>query len=321
MSEYLAPIAYRVPADDEGLTVHAILRQRLKLSRTLVARLKMTECGIMLNGRRVYTSAPVIAGDLVEARMERESSDDILPEPLRIDVLYEDEYLLIVNKAAGMIVHPTHGHYTGTLANGVVHYWQARGERVRFRPIHRLDQFTSGVLAIAKNPYVHQHVSEQMKRWTVDKSYIAFVHGAPEPEAGTIDAPIDRDRDNPHVRVVTADGYAARTAYTTVRRYASCSAAAVRLRLETGRTHQIRVHMKHIGCPLIGDPMYGPGQPSDDERLVHGLLDRQALHAERLAFVHPASGERVCYDAPLPDDLAELRNYLERSDVKKGERR
>lgn len=318
MSDYLQPISYLVPGGDEGLTVHAVLRQRLQLSRTLVARLKLTECGIMLNGQRVYTSAQVKPGDLVEARMQRESSDDILPEPLPIDVLYEDDHLLVVNKAAGMIVHPTHGHYTGTLANAVVHYWQTRGERVRFRPIHRLDQHTSGVLAIAKNPYVHQHVSEQMKRWTVDKSYVAFVHGAPEPEAGAIDAPIDRDRDDPHVRVVTADGYPARTLYATVRRYAAAS--AVRLRLETGRTHQIRVHMKHIGCPLIGDPMYGPDEPTDARRHTHSLLNRQALHAERLAFVHPASGERVVFDAPMPADLTELSNYLQYSDVSKGER-
>lgn len=131
----------------------------------------------MLNGERVYISVKVSAGDIVEIRMEQEESDDILPESIPFSILYEDEHLLIVNKDAGVIVHPTHGHYTGTLANGVVHYWKSKGELFRFRPIHRLDQETSGVLAIAKNPYVHQHVSEQMIAGTVDKNTLRLCMG------------------------------------------------------------------------------------------------------------------------------------------------
>lgn len=277
----------------------------------------MTERGIMLNGKRVYISVHVTAGDVVELRMEREISDDILPEAMPLDILHEDRDLLIVNKPAGVIVHPTHGHYTGTLANGVVHHWAERGEQIRFRPVHRLDRETSGVLAIAKNPYVHQHISEQMIAGTVDKTYWAVVHGSPQPPQGRIEGPIDRDPDNPHVRIVTPDGYPAATRYRTLEAYPAVRASKVELELESGRTHQIRVHMTHIGCPLIGDEMYKYGEeasltPEEQaaaERL-DGWIGRQALHAFHLAFVHPGTGERMTFEAPFPADLAELEQRL-----------
>ena len=172
------------------------------VSRKLLSRLKLTEQGIMLNGARVYISVNVHAGDLIEIRMEQERSDD-MPQPMNLHILYEDEHLLVLNKPAGIIVHPTHGHYTDTLANGVVHYWQEKGWKYRFRAVHRLDQETSGVLVIAKNAYIHQHVSEQMIAGTVDKRYVAFVHGKPALPSGDIDGPIDRDPLEPHRRIVT----------------------------------------------------------------------------------------------------------------------
>ncbi|WP_313998196.1 RluA family pseudouridine synthase [uncultured Paenibacillus sp.] len=262
MSErYYEPITLTVDPRDEGMTVRTVLEKRLGVSRKLLSRLKLTEEGLTLNGRRVYTTAKVKAGDEVALRMERERSDDILPQEMPLDIVYEDSHLLILNKAAGVIVHPTHGHYTHTLANGVVHLWQSRGESFRFRPVHRLDQETSGVVAVAKNGYVHQQLSEQMQRGEVDKTYIAYVFGKPEPASGTVDAPIDRNPDAPHIRIVTPDGYPSVTHYETVEIYrgGAGSASLVRLKLETGRTHQIRVHMRHIGCPLIGDKMYGIG--------------------------------------------------------------
>lgn len=138
MSPYYAPITYTVTEQEEGWLLKTVLQKRLLVSRKLLSKIKLTEQGVMLNGERVYISVKVSAGDLVEVRMEQEESDDILPEDIPFTVLYEDEHLLIVNKDAGIIVHPTHGHYTGTLANGVVHYWQKKGEKFRFRPIHRL---------------------------------------------------------------------------------------------------------------------------------------------------------------------------------------
>ncbi|QZN73141.1 RluA family pseudouridine synthase [Paenibacillus sp. DR312] len=317
MSQYYSPIVYTVTEQEDGWLLKTVLQRRLLVSRKLLSKIKLTEQGVMLNGERVYISVKVAAGDVVEVRMEQEESDDILPEPIPFTVLYEDEHLLIVNKDAGIIVHPTHGHYTGTLANGVVHYWKSKGERFRFRPIHRLDQETSGVLAIAKNPYVHQHVSEQMIAGTVDKKYIALVHGSPVPEQGAVDGPIDRDPEEPHRRIVTPDGYAARTLYTTLTRWAEGSASAISLKLESGRTHQIRVHMTSIGCPLIGDRMYKtlPVHEIDEQTMAirevrDSWIERQALHACELTFEHPILQERVTFQAPFPADMAALEQRL-----------
>lgn len=296
------------------MLLKTILQKRMGVSRKLMSRLKLTEQGIMLNGERVYISVPVQGGDLVEIRMEQERSEDILPEPMDLVILYEDDHLLIVNKPAGLIVHPTHGHYTGTLANGIVHYWQEKGLNYRFRAIHRLDQETSGVLAIAKNAYVHQHVSEQMIAGSVDKRYAALVHGKPERLEGNVDGPIDRDPLDPHRRIITPDGYPSLTRYAVKAVYGGSKASLVELKLETGRTHQIRVHMTSLGCPLIGDKMYR--YPADDERasaaqIMDSWIGRQALHAETLAFVHPMTRERLTFRAPFPEDMVLLGRRLQ----------
>ncbi len=312
MSLYYEPIVYTIPPEEEGMLLKTILQKRMNISRKLISKLKLTEQGIMLNGKRVYISEKVKSGDRVEIRMERERSDDILPEPIPFEILFEDEHLLVVNKAAGMIVHPTHGHYTGTLANGVVYYWQTKGELYRFRPVHRLDQETTGVLVVAKNPYVHQHISEQMIAGTVDKRYTALVHGCPEQPEGRVDGPIDRNPDNPHLRMVTPDGYPALTLYKLEEVWNGGS--RIGLKLESGRTHQIRVHMTYIGCPLIGDKMYRITPDDAVQREQYDQLDarmpRQALHASELSLVHPASGERMTFYAPLPDDMIAMQELL-----------
>lgn len=305
------PFLYVVPPKDSGMTVRTVLRDRMGLSRSLVVKLKREERGILLNGERVYTSAKVRAGDRVEVNLPDETSGDVLPEPIPFDILHEDDHLLVVNKPAGLIVHPTHGHYAGTLANGVVHYWQSKGIRARFRPVHRLDQFTSGVLVIAKNAFVHQQIAEQLKKNRVEKAYAAFVFGTPDPPAGTVEGPIGRSDENPHVRIVRPDGAPSVTRYETVETFGFAS--LLRVYPVTGRTHQIRVHMRHIGHPLLGDAMYAA-----DRDMPPGIpLERQALHAESLCFVHPVTGERVRYQAPMPNDLQVLRNFLATMDVER----
>jgi 23S rRNA pseudouridine1911/1915/1917 synthase len=204
-----------------------------------------------------------------------------------------------------MIVHPTHGHYMNTLANAVVYHWLESGQTVRFRPVHRLDQETSGVLAIAKTPYTHHSVAEQMKRNEVEKGYIAIVYGQPPSGKGTVNAPIDRDPLIPHLRTVIDSGYPAVTHYEVVSSFSLAS--IVRLRLETGRTHQIRVHMKHIGCPLIGDKLYSEPRGYTWE----SLIERHALHAERLGFSHPVTGEYMSFQAEMPEDMLGLTKCLE----------
>ncbi|OKQ00207.1 RluA family pseudouridine synthase [Paenibacillus sp. P46E] len=347
-TSYYSPISYQVPPSEDGWLLKTILQKRMDVSRKLLSRLKMTDQGIMLNGERVYISVRVVAGDTVEIRMEQETSEDILPQPIPFEILYEDEHLLVVNKAAGIIVHPTHGHYTDTLANGVVYYWAQKSEQFRFRPVHRLDQETSGVLVIAKNPYSHQHISEQMIAGTVDKRYNAWVHGVPAVPSGDIDGPIDRDPAEPHRRIVTPDGYPSLTRYEVKEVYPA--AAKVELKLESGRTHQIRVHMGSIGCPLIGDGMYrhplyakagvpaGVPQAQIAEELdteeqaqlerteeldgaeraqlkrimeLDASIPRQALHAVRLSFQHPVLRTDLVFEAPLPPDLAMLQERLQ----------
>lgn len=306
---YYEPLTYIVPEEEEGLELKSILRRRLALSRKLLSRVKLTERGITVNGVRQYINVRVKAGDVVEIRMEEETSDDILPQDIPVDVIFEDDHLLVVHKPAGMIVHPTTGHWSNTLANGVIHMWMKRGLKIRFRPIHRLDKETSGVLAIAKNPYIHQNISLQMQNGSVDKEYLALVRGRMEQETGTVNAPIDRDPASPHYRIVTPAGYPSVTHYRVVEQLQD--AALLSIRLETGRTHQIRVHMSHLGHPLFGDSMYGwekeGGEAVERTSLPPG---RHALHAFRLAFFHPMRGEKMTFSAPLPEDMKVLLSYL-----------
>lgn len=302
---YYEPLTYRVPPEDEGRVLKSVLQGRLGLSRKLLSRVKLTEKGVTVNGERVYINVRVKAGDVVEIRMEEEDSDDIMPQPIPVNVIYEDDHLLIVNKPAGMIVHPTTGHWSNTLANGVVHMWRERGLKIRFRPIHRLDRETSGVLAIAKTPYVHQNVSTQMQEGTVGKEYMAIVHGNMEQEEGTVNEPIDRDPASPHYRIVTPTGYPSITHYRVLEQL--CGAALLSVRLETGRTHQIRVHMSYLGHPLIGDGMYGKEEYGQDEPAIA----RHALHAARLSFVHPVLQERMVFEAALPEDMRHLLSSLQ----------
>ncbi|MDQ1910200.1 RluA family pseudouridine synthase [Paenibacillus sp. GD4] len=304
-TNYYKPLEYTVPPEDDGVLLRTVLQKRLMISRKLMSRLKLTEQGITVNGERKYIDYKLKTGDQVAVRMAQEESDDILPQELPLYIVYEDEDLLVLNKEAGRIVHPTHGHYLNTIANGVVHYWREKGEQVRFRPVHRLDQETSGTLCIAKNPYVHQQISEQMQEHTVKKEYIALVHGVVEADEGTVDEPIDRDPEAPHIRIVTPTGYRAVTHYRVEQRF--MWATMVRLWLETGRTHQIRVHMKHLGHPLIGDKMYGP-----EERADEALIGRQALHAATLGFTHPGTKLWMEFHAPLPADMESCLQLLGR---------
>lgn len=300
-------LRYEIGPDDEGISLRSVIRGKLRLSRRLATKLKMIEHGITVNGERLWMDAKLHVGDVVEVRLPEETSETIEPQPIPLDIRYEDEYMLAVNKPAGLIVHPTFGHYANTLANGVMYYWQERGERYRFRPVHRLDEQTSGVVLIAKSAYVHQQISLQLQAHTVEKTYLAFVHGEVEEPVGRLTGPIDRDPEQPHIRIVTPDGYPAITNYELLQTYREAS--LLRIQIETGRTHQIRVHMREMGHPLIGDSLYT--LPKFDYDRYADVVERQALHALRLAFDHPISGERVEIEAPLADDLLRLQSWLD----------
>ncbi|UHA76131.1 RluA family pseudouridine synthase [Paenibacillus sp. 481] len=321
----VAELKYVVPEEEAGIQLKTILRTRLHLSRRLNKRLKELEDAITVNGERRYATERLLPQDVVVVRIKEMGADEdyILPEPMPIDVVYEDDDILVLNKPAGIVVHPTKGYPNGTLANGVVHYWRSRGELTKFRPANRLDQDTSGLMIVVKHAYAHQQLAEQMIDRTMDKVYTAFVYGVPFPRTGTVDAPIDRDPVERHLRIVTPSGYPSVTHYETVEEYEMNGqpAAMVRCKLETGRTHQIRVHMKHIGCPLIGDRFYkrdDEERPSSDELEMESDgeqredcgIARQALHASELAFNHPISAERLQFHVDLPPDMEQLRQRL-----------
>jgi 23S rRNA pseudouridine1911/1915/1917 synthase len=308
---YYAPIEFIANASDEGRTLRDVLRKRIGISRRLMVRLKTSDEGLTVNGDKVWPNHKLAEGDVILLRMEAEVSETILPQPMELDIVFEDDHLLVLNKPAGVIVHPTTGHYLNTLANGVMHYWQERGERVRFRPVHRLDENTSGLVIIAKHSLAQQQLSVQMQQGTVVKQYRAFVYGCPSEPEGEIVAPIGRQTEDPHRRVVRDDGAPSNTFYRVIDRYGD-QASEVELRLGTGRTHQIRVHMTHIGCPLIGDCYYSDEKwmSSDLAEAMTQVIARQALHAAKLGFDHPITGEPMVLEAAFPEDMKQVRQRL-----------
>lgn len=297
-------LVHTVTPEQDGWRLKSVLITGMGLSRKLISRLKRMGT-VRVNGSSDTLYLPLCAGDIVEVTLPVEESETILPQPIPFDILYEDEHLLIVNKPPGLLVHPTLGHYMNTLANGVVYYWQRRGEKFRFRPIHRIDQDTSGVIAVAKNGYAHQFVSKQFQTGQVAKTYFAVVYGDLKQDRGTIEGPIGRDETNPHVRTVTPKGAPSTTHYEVAERFSG--AALVKVIPVTGRTHQIRVHMAHIGHPLIGDDFYLQAVQYPAEPMP---MKRQALHAATLSFVHPETKESIRFEAPLAEDMKELIAFL-----------
>lgn len=284
---------YSVDEKDEGVKLDSILKTRMNLSRRMITGLKKSG-GIFLNSAPALTSAIVNAGDVVSVNINREESQDIIPQYIPIDVVYEDRDLLIVNKQPGIVVHPTKGHPEGTLSNGIIYHWRSKGEDGIVRLVNRLDRDTSGLIIIAKNKFAHQAMAKQLEADRVVKIYCAVVHGTFSEEEGTIDLPIDRPTRESIKRQVLQSGQRAVTHYRVIERFNDAS--ALEIRLETGKTHQIRVHMSHVGHPLFGDTLYGAQDDSE-------YIGRQALHAMKLQFDHPRTGEAMNIKSDLPDDM------------------
>ncbi|TRL35898.1 RluA family pseudouridine synthase [Rhizobium straminoryzae] len=271
----------------------------------------------------------IAAGDVVELVLPEPEDPEPKGENIPIEVLYEDDDLIVVVKPAGLVVHPAAGNWTGTLVNALIHHCgdslSGIGGVKRPGIVHRLDKETSGVMVVAKNDVAHRHLAAQFadhgRTGELERAYLALVWGRPRQLRGTIDAPLGRSSADRTKRTVkreeSADAREAVTHYEVVERFhetpdANCLASLVECRLETGRTHQIRVHMAHIGHPLLGDPDYGAAFKTkanllpDDARKVVNRFRRQALHAYLLAFEHPRSGEVMEFEAPVPDDMEEL---------------
>jgi RluA family pseudouridine synthase len=291
---------HEVTEEEAGRTVQEILTGPLRVSRRMIQRLTRSD-GIRLNRHATHLQRRVRAGEVVAARVASAEEAGLEPVEMPLDVVYEDADLIAVNKAPFLLVHPVAPHHRATLAHGLTHHFLAQGLHTRVRPVHRLDRDTSGLMLVAKSAFVQQILDRQLRDRELRREYLALVAGVVEAEEGTVDAPIGRHPRDPMLRAVSPEGgEPARTHFRVVERYAD--ATLVELELETGRTHQIRVHMAYLGHPVLGDERYG-GPP------VEGL-GRQALHAGRLSFLHPTTGERVELEVPLPDDLARVRAEL-----------
>lgn len=259
---------------------------------------------LSVNGEVVKANYKVQCGDTLRLTIPEAEKINVTPENIPLDIVFEDDDLLVVNKPTGMVVHPSKGHLTGTLVNGLLYHVNTLSEGTAYvRPgiVHRIDMDTSGLLVVAKTNEAHQKLAEQLENHTMEREYYALVHGVISHEDGTIDAPIARMHIDRKKRTVAEGGKHAITHFEVVERFKNYT--LVKLNLETGRTHQIRVHMKYIGHPVVGDPMYGPAET------ITGF--GQFLHAATLGFVHPTTEEKLHFEAPLPDyfadKLAELR--------------
>jgi 23S rRNA pseudouridine1911/1915/1917 synthase len=252
------------------------------------------------------------AGDQVVISLAVPEELAALPEEIELDIIYEDKDLLVINKKRGMVVHPAPGHQDGTLVNALLgHCTDLSGIGGVIRPgiVHRLDKDTSGLLIVAKNDCAHNALSEQLKARTLKRVYFALVCGRVVPHRGRIEAPVGRHLKHRKKMAVIAGGRDAATRYRVIKHYKHYS--LLKLKLETGRTHQIRVHMAHIGFPVVGDPLYGPGSHGD---LPGDLASPQALHAKALSFEHPRTGMKMTFSAPLPNVFRKLLHWLHRHD-------
>ncbi|MDO5397110.1 MAG: RluA family pseudouridine synthase [bacterium] len=281
-----------VPDEFDGQRLDTLLRSRYKMSGSLIKDLKRAEDGLLVNGSRARTVDLLHNGDSVTLTLHEYASENIPPVKLSFKTVYEDEDLLIVSKPAGMPTHTSQGNFLNTLSNAVMYHFMENGEEHVFRAVNRLDKDTSGLMCIAKNKYVHARLCADFHSKAVKRSYLAIVCGVIRGE-GTIDLPIARENDSVIKRVVRSDGARSITHYKGLDVFSGYS--LVELELETGRTHQIRVHMAHIGAPLLGDWLYG----SEDK----GLFSRQALHSYRIKLTHPVTGAVLEFEEPLPYDM------------------
>ncbi|TVQ45438.1 MAG: RluA family pseudouridine synthase [Gloeocapsa sp. DLM2.Bin57] len=287
---------------------HWLTTQLDDLSRARIQRL-IDQGLVLLNGEIITAKKKKLkTGDRLVVNLPEAETVDLAPEAIALDVLYEDESLIIINKPAGLVVHPAPGHPSGTLVNALLYHCKdlpGIGEVKRPGIVHRLDKDTTGALVVAKTDYAYQHLQAQIQAKTARREYLGVVYGAPQQTAGVIELPIGRhqiDRQKMAVIPVEKGGREAKTTWKVVERLGNYS--LLHFELDTGRTHQIRVHTSHLGCPLVGDPVYSSG------RFHNVKLPGQALHAWKLTLTHPVTQELIEAIAPLPKELEKLLEYL-----------
>lgn len=302
----MSKIKVKIEKKNDGIVIRQFLKEEMGLSTRLI-RSASIEKRILVNDEPVRMRKILKAGDIVEIELNRNESQNITPENIPLDIIYEDEDVLVVNKPPFMVVHPTKSHQSGTLANGILYYFNESNQNCIVRLVSRLDMNTSGLIIIAKNQFAHMALSREMQNNNLEKRYIAIVHGHMEEENGTIDAPIyklDTEEDS-FRRVVDDRGQRSITHYRVIQRLKDSD--VVECLLETGRTHQIRVHLSYLGHPIYGDTLYGYGEEDEEKKLI----DRQALHACRLKFNSPRTKLLLDLKTDIPEDMKELISKLQ----------
>lgn len=291
-------LEFQVSNKEQGNNLEDICKSMLHISGRMIQKLTR-ENGLQVNGKKSFLAYQVKTGDRVQVKVFKKENYGVEPENIPLDILYEDEHLLVINKPYGLAVHPTEAHHKKTLANAIAYYYQTIGLQAKVNHVHRLDKDTSGAILIAKHSLAHSILDEQLRNREIKREYYAIVSGIPANLSDTIDLPIGRDRHHATRRRVSPSGDQAVTHYEVIESFSE--AALLKLRLDTGRTHQIRVHLSYIGHPVYGDYLYGGPLKG---------IKRQALHAAKISFYHPFTGEVIEVIAPLPEDMNNLITSL-----------
>lgn len=296
----MSVVTYEVGKDGNDIKIRDYMKDNLNLSGRFIRGSAMNR-RLRVNGKDVKLNYRLHEGDIIEVTINAEESQNIEGEDLNIKVIYEDDDLLIVDKPPFMVVHPTKSHPSGTLANGVIHHFRSNNDNSIVRLVSRLDRDTSGLIMIAKNQFSHMNLAKSMEKNQIEKSYLAIIHGKLENNEGTIDLPIGRPTNETIKRAVLEDGQRSITHYKIRESYRK--GALVELLLETGRTHQIRVHLSYVGCPIYGEQLYS--EFNDEE-----FISRQALHAYALTLPHPRTGIILKFKSQIPEDMQNLIETL-----------
>lgn len=290
-------LSYQIDKDDHYDNILHVLKEQFLLSDRLITKLKKAN-KIYLNDLPTYTKKSVTVGDKVSVLIDfEEDNSNIVASNIPLDIIYEDDYLLVINKPANIAIHPSILHFDNSLSNGVKFYFDKLGLKKKIRIVNRLDRNTSGIVVFAKNEYIQECLIKQMKTKELKKEYLAIAKGILESKSDTLNFPIARKEGSIIERTVSSDGDSAITHYDIVKEFNNLS--LVHIVLETGRTHQIRVHFSYIGHPILGDTLYG--SPSE-------LINRQALHSYKLTFIHPVTKKVLSLEAPLPNDIKNIIN-------------